>query len=879
MKTYRKLLILGIFVPLFISGNLDAANLYGLGEQFGWDTSNPPSFVQSSEPGVFVIEKEINFSTDNKQFKFTLDMGTWDQVRYLVPNAVNYNSDVQTITAGSEYDMFLCSQSSGNLLDHFWGIPSGTDGYYRLIVNTNTMKLKVEMIPYIVGSAVFCDWDLGQVPRLSPNGNNTFTYTGWFSADQEFKFQTKPDWGSISLRNGAGSTGYITNGSGTLVVKQGDTDDWKFKLSESGNYKIICDLNAMTITAQKVDYQTTQIKYPALYLIGSATPGDWSLLQTTPIVWQENNTYSAKVTLSSGGTFKITTDPYRNWDNNFFFFKDASNDGKLSTDATNDQQWSISQTGDYIVSVNLEDMSINIRKYNVCSSTGNWTNTSNWSFGSVPTSSDIVVVNSGELTVDQTANAFQVKVLPGAKLTVNESQSLTVSDSLIIESDASGTATFVNKGTSNITKAIVKQYLPSARNWYISSPVSAFNVPVGSTYFGYQEAGDNTDLSVSGASAYWKPYAAGSSMTVGKGFIAQPESTTTLTFDGSLNDSDKTINLTRTSGKTKEGFNLIGNPYPSYVNWELATKTNVGSTIWYRTKNQSGTYVFDTFNGTGTNNNGSGAVTGLIPPMQAVWVRVVSDQTSGNVMFNNNMRSHATGITTSLKVPALVINQILRLQVSNGLNSDEAIIVFNPNASNSFDKYDSEKMTNNNVAIPEIYTTPVSGKENLVINGLESVSLVNEVSLGFSTGETNNFTIRATEMSNFDIDTHIILKDNLLHTETDLTAGSHYSFASDATSNSDRFTIVFKSSDVAAEINTKTYNNIWVSTNANNQVVINGTPNGLINVVVYNAIGQKLVEQKLSENSTVIQRQFQAGIYLITTNNAGDIFKQKVLIR
>lgn len=77
MKTYRKLLILGIFVSQFFSTTINAtsSNIYGLGEQFGWDTSNPTSFVQSSEPGVFVIEKAINFSNDNKQFKFTLEKG------------------------------------------------------------------------------------------------------------------------------------------------------------------------------------------------------------------------------------------------------------------------------------------------------------------------------------------------------------------------------------------------------------------------------------------------------------------------------------------------------------------------------------------------------------------------------------------------------------------------------------------------------------------------------------------------------------------------------------------------------------------------------------------------------------------------------------
>ena len=53
MKTYRKFLVLGILFSLNFVGNLNASNLYGLGELFGWDSSNPTTFVQSPESGVF----------------------------------------------------------------------------------------------------------------------------------------------------------------------------------------------------------------------------------------------------------------------------------------------------------------------------------------------------------------------------------------------------------------------------------------------------------------------------------------------------------------------------------------------------------------------------------------------------------------------------------------------------------------------------------------------------------------------------------------------------------------------------------------------------------------------------------------------------------
>ncbi|MFZ4799255.1 MAG: hypothetical protein ACOYMA_17280, partial [Bacteroidia bacterium] len=92
---------------------------------------------------------------------------------------------------------------------------------------------------------------------------------------------------------------------------------------------------------------------------------------------------------------------------------------------------------------------------------------------------------------------------------------------------------------------------------------------------------------------------------------------------------------------------------------------------------------------------------------------------------------------TPTKAPTLSnsTQQVLRLQVSNGTNNDEAIIIFNEDALNGYDDFDSPKMSNGNVAIPEIYT--MAGSEQLVINGLNSITTNEVVPLGFYTGQAN----------------------------------------------------------------------------------------------------------------------------------------------
>ena len=154
-KVINKLIFIFLLLPLLTGCEKDKeivvvepvenyTQLYGLGTIFSWD-SNAPTELKLTEPNTFTIDKVIKYSEENKQFKFILEKGDWDKVNYLVPESVDYNGNVKIVTPG-EYTMFKSSEMEGNLRAHFWGIPEGSDGKYKLTVNTKTLKLKVEKI-------------------------------------------------------------------------------------------------------------------------------------------------------------------------------------------------------------------------------------------------------------------------------------------------------------------------------------------------------------------------------------------------------------------------------------------------------------------------------------------------------------------------------------------------------------------------------------------------------------------------------------------------------------------------------------------------------------------------------------------------------------
>ena len=499
-----------------------------------------------------------------------------------------------------------------------------------------------------------------------------------------------------------------------------------------------------------------------------------------------------------------------------------------------------------------------------------------------------ITVSSGELIVDQNSTMYNVNLQPGAKLTLNTGSTLNA-NKITLNSDASGTATFVNNGTINITSASVQQYLPDARNWYVSSPVSKAAAPSGFTYYSYDETGQNPSP-VAPATAYWVSVAPGADLNKGVGYIALPSATgSTITFTTktgeTLNSGDVDITLTR-SGATKTGFNLIGNPYPAHLTW---TKTFVDNnaakiepTIWYRTNagtvNSGGdaAWSFKTINAS-TGEASPLGTTNIIPPAQAFWVRAVA---AGTLTLNSDLtKSHQT--SNPLKAPAAknTDRQRVRLQVSNGTSTDEALIYFDADALNGYDNFDSPKMSNNSASVTEIYTQ-VNGQK-LVINGMNSIADNLEIPLGFTTGQSNTFTLKATQLSNIGADTQVYLKDNTqVNSLTELVVDQDYTFTSDVTTdNTSRFSLVFKAPTTVTATDLIKNQLVRVFSNESNQIIIEQNVNVKNSVAyIYNAVGQLM--QKLSLNSAITTSgvTYPYGTYFVTIRRNNTQTTSKLLI-
>ena len=242
------------------------------------------------------------------------------------------------------------------------------------------------------------------------------------------------------------------------------------------------------------------------------------------------------------------------------------------------------------------------------------------------------------------------------------------------------------------------------------------------------------------------------------------------------------------------------------------------------------------------------------------------------------MLDHRDVIGNTMKAPKSANNPLLRLQVSNGTNTDEAVVYFNANASNGFDAYDSPKMSNANKAIPEIYT--LAANEELVINGLNDSNWERVIPLGFRSGEANNFTIKLGEFQNFDNSARVLLKDNQENTEVDITSDDSYSFSSDATNTTTRFSLILKAKGVTTELSDIRKNpfDVQVRTDKTLYVFAKNSSEGTVSV--YNELGQLQEQANLTNSEAKLAKSYKSGVYFVKLLIDGtETLTRKVVIK
>ena len=387
------------------------------------------------------------------------------------------------------------------------------------------------------------------------------------------------------------------------------------------------------------------------------------------------------------------------------------------------------------------------------------------------------VVDNGSFTLTSESATYPATlanliISDDASLTVKPFSYLTVSGSL---SNSAGTGGLVvNPGGSLIetatgVSATVETAVPALQWHFISAPVSdAYSAMFLGKYL--QKHTESTNL-------FTDILNSGTPLTPEKGFALWGDDAGFITtYTGTLNAGTESYS-TSFSGPGK-GWNLVGNPYPSAIDWDAATgwtKTNVNAATYVHVNASTwASYI------AGVQANGG---TRYIAPGQGFFVLASG---AGLLGITDDVRVHQA--TTFFKNSDEVVPDLVRLQVSGNSYSDEAVVRFLPSATAEFDgSYDACKIFGDVAEAAQVYTT---GSTQLAINSLPETDVV---PVGVKAGVSGTYTIAATEINNLH---WVTLEDTKTGIFTELATGG-YTFYFETGENEMRFKLHFSALGIA----------------------------------------------------------------------------------
>ncbi|WP_282037672.1 LamG-like jellyroll fold domain-containing protein [Saccharicrinis aurantiacus] len=427
-----------------------------------------------------------------------------------------------------------------------------------------------------------------------------------------------------------------------------------------------------------------------------------------------------------------------------------------------------------------------------------WFDAYNWTNSIIPSASSHVTINAVtapqlDPVIDPAMNSNIVQVndltinsgasltlKPGTRMTVNGN--LLTNDGLVIENSNEKPTSFITLGSVSDSTNLIWSY-SELRYWYIGHATENPSI-------------DSYDAILGGNDYFLLDYHSGAWANVSKGFypasrdpLSDPligtsvifENPATISHVGILNNNNSyTINY------TANGWYLISNPYPSYLNlsntseWEFGT---ADKTVYTRTDLSPSSRGFTTYNiETGIGANGGSE---FITPGQAFWVL-----NNGNNNFTIKKGARAHTETIELKSASTKEHDIVRLLLVSENSVDESVIAFRGIGTLRSTNIDSKKRMSTDDNALNFYSKKEDVK--LTINVMPDFSDEFIIPLGYSSKTDVLSTIKFTNSDLFDTEAQVYLRDNVLDTETDLRT-SQYQFMALAGGEEDRFELAFVS--------------------------------------------------------------------------------------
>ena len=538
----------------------------------------------------------------------------------------------------------------------------------------------------------------------------------------------------------------------------------------------------------------------------------------------------------------------------------------------------------------VEDYTVNLVGSNdLIYTNGTWTPNA----PSSSASTNDVLILDGNYDIDSDVVVNNIEVSENATITVLKNGSLTVDGNLIsngnvtLESDSNEYSSLIVEGYV-VGDVVYKRHANASSGGkdLIAAPV------LGQQFNDFQMANSNIVSNGDGTLYLFGPFEKPTNayityantetakLTASKGYRTASTDNDTFTFTGLVTTKDVSAPVF-ISGPTTPEWNLIGNPYPSYISLKEFLSLNNSK---FNTE-RAGVYGYD-----GDASNGwtiwnqayvDANPDAKIAPGQGF---LVGTNTDGiNFEFTPLMR--VLGNTDDFIAGRQLVTSISHLQVmlSNTSNFYKTDFYITDNATLGQDpNYDSEIFgTSPSFALYSHLVEDNSGKAIGVqsIGNTRLSDVVIPLGVNIESREQVTFSISETTLSG---DVNVYLEDRISNTFTALN-NLDYTFTSDVELNgTGRFYLRF-AEESTLDINNNELSNIKIyNANASKTIVVKGELSTNSRLSIYDVQGRLIKVEMLETNlrsQSINASYLSTGIYVVKLNNDLQEKVQKIIIK
>lgn len=496
---------------------------------------------------------------------------------------------------------------------------------------------------------------------------------------------------------------------------------------------------------------------------------------------------------------------------------------------------------------------------------GNWSSSAIWLDQIIPDSSVVSaeINHNINLTEDISVNDL---LLFGGSLTVAPAKSLTVfgtsssaldEAALLLQSNEFGTASLLHN-TSGLN-ATVQRYIPAADwdepgdGWHlVASPV--IGQPIDGVWTPTGQGNDYDFYQWNEPNVTWLNQKENANQIVefetGRGYFAAYQQLSTKAFAGPLQVTAVTVNLTKTGAGGYYGWNLLGNPFTtaldwSHSSWERNVEIGGIAKIW-----SNGAYI------------DIDESEPVIPSANGFFVFTNADDTELTIPAGARIHSNQNWYK-------LAGNRVLltaRHESSDMVQ--RTVIKENPNATDGFDlKFDSRFMAG---YAPMFYS--MADDEKLSTNTLPKLNHQTAIPLQFIANKDATYEIELVETF---YEKEAILIDLKLNLEHKFSVNPVYSFSASPYDDPERFILYFGSLGIENQYDNES---VWAWYSDDQLFLITDGTWHLVNV--FDIQGRSLLTKAImGESFVALPFRFAPGLYVLQLSSGHMVKPVKLLVR